>query len=112
MDFLIGRCHVNRKVILQIRSATPIQDMNMSAPILYISADVSFPPLLKFATLRLVVETMPIYKAVASETEIMSFTANDMFKLQITLDRQNARQKLIYCLQPDPPLFSLPSTFK
>jgi hypothetical protein len=35
-----------------------------------------------------------------------------MFKLQITLDRHNARQKLNYCLLSDPPLFSLPSTFK
>ncbi len=35
-----------------------------------------------------------------------------MFKLQITLDRHNARQKLNYRLFPDPPLFSLPSTFK
>jgi len=30
---LIRRCYVNRIFILQIRSATPIQDMNMSAPI-------------------------------------------------------------------------------
>jgi hypothetical protein len=37
---------------------------------------------------------------------------NDMFKLEITLDRHNARQKLTYCLLPDPPLFLLPSTFK
>jgi hypothetical protein len=37
---------------------------------------------------------------------------NDMFKFKITLDHHNARQKLIYCLLPDPPLFSLPSTFK
>jgi hypothetical protein len=28
------------------------------------------------------------------------------------LDRHNARQKLTYCLLPDPPFFSLPSTFK
>jgi hypothetical protein len=33
IDFLVRRCHVNRIVILQIQSATPIQDMNMSAPI-------------------------------------------------------------------------------
>jgi hypothetical protein len=32
--------------------------------------------------------------------------------LQITLDRHNARQKLNYCILPDPPNFSLPSTFK
>jgi hypothetical protein len=35
-----------------------------------------------------------------------------MFKLQITLDRHDARQKLNYYLLPDPPNFSLPSTFK
>ncbi len=33
IDFLIRRCSVNRIVILQIRSATPIQDMNASSPI-------------------------------------------------------------------------------
>jgi hypothetical protein len=31
--FSIRRCHVNWIFILQIRSAMPIQDMNMSAPI-------------------------------------------------------------------------------
>jgi hypothetical protein len=34
-----------------------------------------------------------------------------MFKFKITLDRHNAGQKLNYCVHPDPPLFSLPSTF-
>jgi hypothetical protein len=34
IDFLIRQCNVNRIVILQIPSATPIKDMNMSAPIL------------------------------------------------------------------------------
>ncbi len=34
------------------------------------------------------------------------------FKFQITPDRHKARQKLTYCLLPDPPHFSLPSTFK
>ncbi len=34
-----------------------------------------------------------------------------MFKFKITLDRHNARQKLTYCLLPDPQPFSLPSTF-
>ncbi len=33
IHFLIRRCHINRIFILQIRSATPIQDMNMSSPI-------------------------------------------------------------------------------
>jgi hypothetical protein len=35
-----------------------------------------------------------------------------MFKLQITLDRHDAGQMLNFCFLPDPPLFSLPSTFK
>jgi hypothetical protein len=35
-----------------------------------------------------------------------------MFKFKITPDRHNAGQKLIYCLLPDPPHFSFPSTFK
>jgi hypothetical protein len=35
-----------------------------------------------------------------------------MFKFKITPDRHNAVQILNYCLLPDPPLFSLPSTFK
>jgi hypothetical protein len=58
IDFLIRRCNVNRKVILQIRSAMPIQDMNTSAPI--------YKKVKKFAALRLFVVTMPIKKAVAS----------------------------------------------
>jgi hypothetical protein len=37
---------------------------------------------------------------------------NGTFKFKITPDRHNAGQKLIYCLLPDPPHFSLPSTFK
>jgi hypothetical protein len=37
---------------------------------------------------------------------------NHTFKLQIILDRHIARQKLNYCLLPDPPLFSLLSTYK
>jgi hypothetical protein len=35
-----------------------------------------------------------------------------MFKFKITLDRHDARQNLNYYALPDPPLFSLPSTFK
>jgi hypothetical protein len=35
-----------------------------------------------------------------------------MFKLQITLNRHNARQRLNYYFLPDPSHFSLPSTFK
>jgi hypothetical protein len=58
INFLIRRCNVNGKIILQIRSATPIQDMNMSAPI--------FKKVKKLAALRLFVMTMPIQKAVAS----------------------------------------------
>ncbi len=35
-----------------------------------------------------------------------------MFKFKMTPDRHNAIQNLNYYLRPDPPLFSLPSTFK
>jgi hypothetical protein len=44
--------------------------------------------------------------------EIDCLSRNDTFTFKITLDRHNATQKLIYCLLPDPPHFSLPSTFK
>jgi hypothetical protein len=53
IGFLIGRCNVNRIIILQIRSATaatPIQDMNTSAPI--------YKKVKKLAALRLFVVTM------------------------------------------------------
>jgi hypothetical protein len=126
----IRRCFVNP---LQIWSAMPIQDINTSAPIYWcwrvISANTtgvvnvnilnrqsgsngklvsSYWP--KLAMLCLFVETMPIYKAVATGNRNNEFY-RDTFKLQITLDRHNARQKLNYCLLPDPPLFSLLSTF-
>ncbi len=35
-----------------------------------------------------------------------------MFKFKISLERHDARQNLNYYVLPDPPLFSLPSTFK
>jgi hypothetical protein len=54
--FLNRRCNVNRIVILQIRSATPIQDMNTSAPICKEGEALK-----KLGALRLFVETMPIY---------------------------------------------------
>ncbi len=44
--------------------------------------------------------------------EINCVQRNNTFKFKLTLDRHNARLKLIYCLLPDPPRFSLPSTFK
>jgi hypothetical protein len=58
INFLTRRWHVNRIFILQIRSATPIQDMNTSAPI--------YKKVKKLAALRLFVETLPINWAVAS----------------------------------------------
>jgi hypothetical protein len=36
----------------------------------------------------------------------------DTFKFKITLDRHNAIQNLNYYDLPDPPWFSLPTTFK
>ncbi len=44
--------------------------------------------------------------------EIDCVQRNNTSKFKLTLDRHNARLKLIYCLLPDPPSFSLPSTFK
>ena len=66
----------------------------------------------KFATLRLFVETMPIYEAVASGMEIDFLNGNNTFNLQMTLNRHNARPRLNYYGLPYPPHFSLPSTFK
>jgi hypothetical protein len=42
----------------------------------------------------------------------MSITEEGHVQIKITPDRHNAIQNLNYCLLPDPPLFSLPSTFK
>ena len=113
IDFLIRRCNVNRIIILQIRSATPIQDMNMSAPIYCIGVVMVSSYWSKFATLRLIVETMPIYKAVTAGNGNNEFLQrNNTFKFKITLDRHNAIQNLNYYVLPGPPLFSLPSTFK
>jgi hypothetical protein len=47
-----------------------------------------------------------------AETEIKSFQGNDMFKLKTTLDRHSPRLIIDDSLLADPPLFSLPSTFK
>jgi hypothetical protein len=44
--------------------------------------------------------------------EIDCLQRNETFKSQITLDRHNARPRLNYYVLPDPPHFSLPSTFK
>ncbi len=80
--FSIRRHHVNRKFILQIRSAQPIQDMNMSAPIYWrwriLSATKTGNMLNRgsggtFYPLCLFIETMPIYKAVASRNGNIEF---------------------------------------
>jgi hypothetical protein len=47
-----------------------------------------------------------------AEREIDCLQVNCTFKFKITPDRHNAGQKLKYCVHPDPPHFSLPSTFK
>ncbi len=64
----------------------------------------------KCATLRLIFETMPIYKAVASGNGNIEFYRETTCS-NLTLDRHDARQNLNYYILPDPPLFSLPSTF-
>jgi hypothetical protein len=60
--------------------------------------------------LPLFVETMPILKAVASGNGVLQ--GKYTFKFKITPDRHNAGQNLYYFVLPDPPHFSLPSTFK
>jgi hypothetical protein len=67
----------------------------------------------KFATLRLFVETMPIYKAIASGSgNIEFYRESTCSNLKKKPDRHNGRQKLNYCVLPHPAHFSLPSTFK
>jgi hypothetical protein len=65
----------------------------------------------KFAALRLFVETMPIYNAVATGNK-----NNELYRErhvhEITLDRHNATLQPNNYLHPDPSQFSLPSTFK
>ncbi len=61
---------------------------------------------LKFATLCLFVKRQCLFiKLQQPQTEKMSFTENDTFKLQITLDRHYARPRLNYYVLPDPPHF-------
>jgi hypothetical protein len=74
--------------------------------IAYWRSEQKWDALKKFATLRLFVETMPIYKAVASGN------GNIEFYRETTRSDLNARQNLNYYDLPDPPHFSLPSTFK
>jgi hypothetical protein len=69
----------------------------------------------KFPALRLFVEIMPIYNAVATGTEILSFTEKRHVQIAKNFrwpQCHNARQNLNYCVLPHPPNFSLPSTFK
>jgi hypothetical protein len=61
--------------------------------------------------LRLFIMTSPINKAVASGHGNKLYIEKQRVKFKITLDCHNTRQKLIYCLIPDPPNFLLPSTF-
>jgi hypothetical protein len=49
------------------------------------------------------VETMPIDKAVASGNGNRILTQNSHVQVANTLDRHIVRQKLNYCLLPDPP---------
>jgi hypothetical protein len=65
-------------------------------------ADKKGKPCKKFAMLCLFIETMPIYKAIATGNR------KNEFKLQITFNCHNARQNLNYCVLPQPPHFSLP----
>ncbi len=100
IHFLIRRCHVNRIVILKIRTATPtpIQDMNISAPINW-----------RWRILSATTENLQ--SCSKRKRKYWVLQRNDTFKFKIPLDRHNARQNLNYYVLPNPPLFSLPSTF-
>jgi hypothetical protein len=91
INFLNRQCNVNRIVILQIRSAKPIQDMNISAP------------------------TYWRWRILSATTK--SGNGNRFFKwkqhVQIANDPQSPQcQTKAELLWPSlPPHFSLPSTF-
>ncbi len=111
IGFLIRRCHVKLIVILQIRSATPIQDMNMSPPIYWrwhiLSATTKNVQRFAFSSRQCL-----FIKLCKRKRKYWVLQRNDMFKFKITLHRHDARQNLNYYILLDPPLFSLPSTFK
>jgi hypothetical protein len=72
-----------------------------------------WPHWLKLAVLLLFVVTMPIQKALASgKGNNEYYRRRTRSKFKITPDRHNAIQSLNYYVLPNPPLFSLPSTFK
>ncbi len=64
-ELIEWRCHVNRIFILQIWSATPIQDMNTSTPM--------YKKVKKLAALHLFVETLPRYKAISTGNRNIEF---------------------------------------
>ncbi len=104
INILNRRCHVKRIVILQIRWTRPRQ--------YYWRCD----GLVLLAKIR---SASPIWRDNAylesyskRKRKYWVLHRNGTFKFKITLDRQNARQKLYYCVLPHPPHFSLPSTFK
>jgi hypothetical protein len=73
IDFLIRRCHVNRKSYLanSIRHAYSRYEYVADNTICVVTVS---PYWLKLASLRLFVETIPIYKAVASGNGNIEFT--------------------------------------
>ena len=111
INFLNRRCNVNQIVIMQIWSASPIQDMNTSAPkygrceglVLLAKIPSASPNCRDNAYLQCCSNRKQKYWVLQR---------NGTFKLQKTFDRHNARQNLNYCVLPRPPNFSLPSTFK
>ncbi len=105
IDILIRQCNVNRIIILQIWSAMPIQDMNTSAPI--------------YKKVKKIGSASPIrcdnacLKSCSKrKRKYWVLERNGTFKFKMIPNRHNAIQNLNYYLCPDPPLFSLPSTFK
>jgi hypothetical protein len=104
IDLLIRRFNINRIIILQIRSATPIQDKKTSAPIYR-----RWKNWLRFAYSSW---QCLFNKLSRRKQKYWVLERNGMFKFKMTPDHHNAIQNLNYYLRPDPPLFSLPSTFK
>jgi hypothetical protein len=66
----------------------------------------------KFAPLRLFVETIPIYKAVTTENGKMSFKEKRHVQTAINPRSPQCQTEAELLSPPNPPLFSLPSTFK
>ncbi len=95
INFLNRRCNVNPP-------ASPIQNINTSAPYtIGVVMDSSYGP--KFAALRLFVETMPIYNAVATgnrNNELYRETARSNWKQLSIATMPDYSRSTIFILTP------------